>query len=502
MHSSSKTAASLDELLAAASVEQVSRIVVRGTIADAPSIRLSKGQQLVGENEDAQILFRPDGDGLEITSDNEVRSIRLQAAPHQRAVYNDASVQTLGNLVLDHVTTIGQVQILAKDRVRGGRVFVNGLDIVAADVHLRRERPHGYGVYVLQGAFTLWNQQSAEQAVLTADLVGVSVGRENAPVIGSGVFVSGAGFMETSLQVSRLETDSIFVDGKIPQGTADIITGGVFVVHGAHVDEVRNHGAVVTYGTNDMVLDNWGDVDRWIAEGNVRSYGPSGIGFVNFGTTRTFRALQPIETFGLGARGFNAYDGLIELAEFERIETHADAGVGVQISRPVTRLIVHGGITTHGGVGASLVKGVIKQLPAYGLSVQPGGVVGEVVIDKGGISTEGDHVVTVQVQGEIGALRASLGIEANGHGADAIHIEGGSVGLQDLDIKAVDGVALRLKDAHLSSLRAVKAQGKAGDVVVESSSQVKTDAESVEVLSQTSGNAFTVTGSTFLSLQR
>src|SRR6266702_6511543 len=124
-----------------------------------------------------------------------------------------------------------------------------------------------------------------------------------------------------------------------------------------------------------MVLDNWGNVDRWIAEGDVRTHGPSGIGFVNFGTTRTFRALRPVKTFGRGARGFNAYDGLIETAEFERIETHADAGVGVQISRPITHLIVHGGIIAHGGVGDSLVKGVIKQLPAYGLSVQPGAVV-------------------------------------------------------------------------------------------------------------------------------
>ena len=48
-----------------------------------------------------------------------------------------------------------------------------------------------------------------------------------------------------------------------------------------------------------------------------------------------------------------------------------------------------------------------------------------------------------------------------------------------------------MKDAHLSSLQAVKAQGAAGDVVVESSSQVKTDALSGEALGKTSGNAFT-----------
>lgn len=149
-----------------------------------------------------------------------------------------------------------------------------------------------------------------------------------------------------------------------------------------------------------------------------------------------------------------------------------------------------------------MVKGVIKQLPAYGLSVQPGAVVGEVVIDRGGISTEGDHVITVQVQGEIGTLRVSDGIEAQGHGSDAVQVEGGAVGLDGLDVKAAEGVALRLKDAHLSSLQAVKAQGAAGDVVVESSSQMKTAALSGEALGKTSGNAFTVAGSTFLSLQR
>jgi hypothetical protein len=56
---------------------------------------------------------------------------------------------------------------------------------------------------------------------------------------------------------------------------------------------------------------------------------------------------------------------------------------------------VHKGITTHGGFGQTLVKGVIVQLPAYGLSVQPGGVVDEVIIDRGGIVTKGDNVISL-----------------------------------------------------------------------------------------------------------
>ena len=62
------------------------------------------------------------------------------------------------------ISTIGSVQILARDNVRGGHVDVNGLDIIAADARGERERPHGYGVYVINGAFTLWNMQPDERA--------------------------------------------------------------------------------------------------------------------------------------------------------------------------------------------------------------------------------------------------------------------------------------------------------------------------------------------------
>lgn len=53
-----------------------------------------------------------------------------------------------------------------------------------------------------------------------------------------------------------------------------------------------------------------------------------------------------MKTFGLGAYGFNIYAGTINVTEFDRIETRADAAVGIQISRPLGRLIVHNGIET------------------------------------------------------------------------------------------------------------------------------------------------------------
>jgi hypothetical protein len=35
----------------------------------------------------------------------------------------------------------------------------------------------------------------------------------------------------------------------------------------------------IPHGVNDMVLDNWGVVDRWIAEEKITSHGASRIGF-------------------------------------------------------------------------------------------------------------------------------------------------------------------------------------------------------------------------------
>jgi hypothetical protein len=158
----------------------------------------------------------------------------------------------LGRIELRSVTTTGRVQILVRDKVRGGHVDVDGLDIIAADARSEKERPHGYGVYLLHGAFTLWNMQPEDAVVVSADLVGLSAGRNGARVRGSGIFVSGAGDKGGRLNVRRLETGAVYSDGGIAPGTPDQITGGVFTVYGAHVDAVRNRRPVMTYGVNDI----------------------------------------------------------------------------------------------------------------------------------------------------------------------------------------------------------------------------------------------------------
>jgi hypothetical protein len=185
--------ATAEQLVAATKEPSARHLVVCGNLAHVPSFRHAPGQTLTGDGDDASISFVKGVDGLQLTTNNEVRRLRLEASADQRAIFNDTSVESLGRIRLIRITTVGQVQLLARDTVRSGHVEVDGLDIVAADTRAQGDRPYGFGVNVIQGAFTLWNLQTDESAAISARLKGLSAGRASAPVIGSGVFVSGAG---------------------------------------------------------------------------------------------------------------------------------------------------------------------------------------------------------------------------------------------------------------------------------------------------------------------
>lgn len=405
--------ATANELATAISDPAAIGIIIMAEITGLRSIRLPAGKTLRGAASSVTLQFAPGEDGLELSADNRVENLTLRTDPGRRALFNDTRVDGLGRLVLRNLATVGSIRLLARDRVKSGHVDAENIDIIVADARGFSERPKGYGVEVISGAFTLWNQQPDRSVMVTADLTGLSAGRAGAPVRGGGIFVSGAGDSGGRLNVRRLETGVVYSDGGIAPGTPDRISGGVFVVHGAFVDQVRNLGPVTTYGPNDMVLDNWGMVGRWTAEEKITSYGPSGIGFVNFGTLDVLDVKAPIETFGQGSRGFNVYTGTVHAADFERIITHADGAVGIQISQPVGDIQVRRGIETYGATGDSLVKGVVVKLAAIGLSIKPGGSARNIVV-TGGLVTHGTGVNPLELHGSIERLEVTGGLMASG----------------------------------------------------------------------------------------
>jgi len=406
-------------LVSAVANEGIQEIRLAGLLTEVPTLRLAPGQHLVGEGGDAQLVFAAGIDGVQLSRDNAVKGLTLAVDVDRRALFNDTSQPMLGRLELEKLQVAGVVQLLAAGAVRAGHVEAHDVNVMAADARGYDHRPKGYGVEVLPGAFTLWNQHTDPEVTITADLTGISAGRAGAPVRGSGIFVSGGGDGAGRMEVSRLLTGAVFSDGGIAPGTPDRITGGVFVVHGAYVDLVRTCGPITTYGPNDMVLDNWGTVDRWIGESKITSHGPSGIGFVNFGTINQLDVQAPIETFGKGARGFNVYTGTVGSAAFDRIVTHADGAVGLQISQPIGTILVKRGIETFGQAGDSLVKGVVVRLSPIAFSIKPGGSVERAEI-RGGLITHGPGIEVLELHGRIGVLLVEGGLASAGGGFAAI----------------------------------------------------------------------------------
>ncbi|MGE5084736.1 MAG: hypothetical protein ACM3MG_00440, partial [Bacillota bacterium] len=129
-----------------------------------------------------------------------------------------------------------------------------------------------------------------------------------------------------------------------------------------------------------------------------------------------------IETFGLGARGFNQYDGTIGKAKFASITTYGDGSIGMQVSKPVGNIEITGSVKTHGSVGATLVKGVIMSLPANAISVKPGGEIQQLTVN-GDIHTLGSGVTSLEIEGKI--LTLSVGKEILADNGTAIRVAKG-----------------------------------------------------------------------------
>lgn len=391
------------------------------------SIFLPEGINLNGkpqENGELPLLSFQHSDGIGISANNAVKNLNIDTPVNHKAIFNTTVKQDLGTFTLENLLIKGQVSIITRVGVEKANVVIDNVDIHSADARHYLEQPQKYGVNVLQGALTIYNINPSSDSLLSVAVSNLSIGRKNAPVSGCGVFISGFGDQGGKTIVSTLHTNDVYSNGKIPLGVADYITAGVFVLYGAQANEVITDGEVITYGVNDMVLDIWGSVDNWTSNAPVISYGPSGVGFVNFGIVKNFTVNAPLQTYGLGARGYNQYDGTVDNITFQSIETFGDGSVGIQISKKIGTLTVNGDVTTHGSIGASLVKGVYFDLPAYALSIKDGGEAKNITI-RGNVTTYGDKVVSYLVEkgGNPGVLTVGGKITANGQNSQMEKID-------------------------------------------------------------------------------
>lgn len=401
-------------------------ITITNSILVPQTLQLAPKVSLKGEQDSKAFLAFNNGDGIALSQDNTLENLIIQTAPSARAIHINSAEEDLGRITFKDLTVTGQVQLLSRGPNKTLDVQIDGLDIIAADARARSERPLGYNVVVIQGALTVYNYAQEDDSLVTVQADRIKIGRPDAPVIGSGIFMGGAGEKGGRLQVNYLGTEEVHAHGMTPDGQPSVIIGGIFISTGAHAKEIVSRGQVVTYGVNDMVLDVWGSVDSWLVEEEVISYGNSAIGFVNFGRVKNFEAKKAIRTYGEGSRGFNQYDGTIEEASFHSIKTYGDGSIGMQFSKEVGHIKIVESIETHGGEGNSLVKGVIQQLPANGLSIKDGGAIRHLEIGQS-LITHGDEVDSLVIEegGMIHEFTIGGQIEHLGEGGNKFLIEKG-----------------------------------------------------------------------------
>ncbi|MEV5840177.1 hypothetical protein [Nocardia sp. NPDC052112] len=442
-----------DELSAALADTCPHEIGVRGVVSSVGTIRLAPGQRLVGVTDDAAITFPPAVDGIQLTSDNTVSKLRIQADPAKRAIFNDTAAAGLGTVKLVGLTTTGQVQLLAKDQVRSGNVTVDGLDIVAADTS-SQEKPryvfYGSPLESREGAFQLWNRQPDADSVITADLRGISVGRPDAPVVGSGVSIFGATPITVptpdgtpigdvlhdrsqhptsgSVRVSTLETGALHTDGGLnPLGTdrAQVGSGAVFIGAQAPIDRMHVGGPITTRGLNAGGVDLFSDINSVTFDGPIETFGPTGIAIVSWPHVGMLTANGPVTTHGLGARGLNVYAGHIDTVRMHDISTDGPGSPAIDVFADIDDLGVDGRVTANGLPGPSLVLGNFTVLPSDALHVAEGGNVDTATV-TGPLRTTapGTSTVLVGPHSRVGTLCVAGGIEATGLGSKPVDNQG------------------------------------------------------------------------------
>lgn len=149
-------------------------IEVQGTISGSPMITLPPGVTLRA----GTLEFG--AKGVRLTKDNTLDGATVLTTDDEPAILNDTDVPELGTLTLRDVTARGQVLLVADDQVRAGHIQIAGLHVRSADVRGRALRPHGFGIEALQGGLTIWNRQADPAVRITAVVLDVSVGTEEA----------------------------------------------------------------------------------------------------------------------------------------------------------------------------------------------------------------------------------------------------------------------------------------------------------------------------------
>jgi len=350
-------------------------------LRDLPTLRLARGQTLRGTSRRARLHFARGADGVALAGDNVLEHLAIAAAPRRRAVFlaSTAAEPVSGCIALRDLIVTGQIECLLAEQDDLRHLELVRIDVAAADVVDRLERPSGNGVACLQGAVAIWNRTTVSRE-LTLRVDAVRIGAPGVPVRGGGLFV--AGFADGAggqVRAESVQVQAVYCDSGLGASDRSTICGGVFILPGVRVERVECDGPQVSLGANAVPIDNWGDVVNWLVNGPVTTHGPNAVAIVNAGRLGTLDVRGKVETFADGARACAVY-GPAEHIRLADVRTRGAGATGIHIVSRVGHLEVNGLLDVRGVAGIGMVKGRLERLQADGVHIEAGGCVDRLAV--------------------------------------------------------------------------------------------------------------------------
>lgn len=344
------------EFLKAIQVEN-QEITLLNSLLIPQSIQLAPGVSITATREKLGFLSFPAGDGIGIQADNTIKNICIQTKADSRAIYLNSLQEDLGTITLKNLRITGQVQILLREHNHSLDLIMDSVDIVSADARLKMEKSIKNQLNMLQGALTIFNCSAFQDSKLTLSMEKISIGRHEAPVIGSGIFIADLNNSPGRVQVDLLSHNEIFSNSMIPNSSMQKSSGAICILEGVQVNEIISEGLLTTYGPHDHAIYNEGIIDRWILKEAVRSHGQGASGMINNGKINDFNAEDTFETYGAEASALILKGGHLVKGHFPALASYGKNSVTVFIAKEAKLESVNfEGTIEHKGENSRAVK--------------------------------------------------------------------------------------------------------------------------------------------------
>ncbi|MEG1617017.1 MAG: hypothetical protein RR202_09700 [Bacteroidales bacterium] len=461
----------VEELVAATQDKTARYLILRNDLEDVPAIKMMPFQSLVGEFDGKTIRFRSGAEGFCLTKGNELKNLRIIADPDKRVIYQDQEVENISTHHLSRLNVTGQISFILNGKFNKGRIEAGFIHVEYASMMHLNERPNRFGVDMIPGAFTIWNQRDEMNIEVEVDITHFTCGTEEKPIKGTGLLLCGSQEKMGHVKATVVSCGHIYTKGEIGKGIADVVAAGVAVGYEVLVKNLSDYGRITCYGGNEMGIYNWGTVERWSVTDRIETHGPNGCGFINAGNVGKLTFTHEIETFGVGARGFYMFDGVLKDAHFERIVTHGDAASAIQFNRYIDRISISNGIEVFGNSLNVMFADTVVKASADAINVKYGGTVRMLKV-TGDLIVHGNDARAIYNEAGIEKLLVSGKVLASGQKALALQINGGYLSADQVVFESTQWAAIQLENAKINNCRDLEAHGKEFDILIDILSSV------------------------------